>query len=161
MTRDRLVTVFVVLASAAVAVVVVWLLWFRPTRMVQQPVVTNPTVVVQQPALTPLRDSGPKNNSPKKKTRRGARRGATQDGSSAVGANRSVQVPTRTGVQRRAQRRSPVKKRQTSSPKHSPAPASQGGSQPPQTASPPPAVSITVPAPVSACVDHLAGLNCP
>jgi hypothetical protein len=112
------------------------------------------TTVLVEPQQTPLRDSGPKNNT------RGP--SASSPNSGSVGA---VANPGPRRGSRPATSHPKAKKRQTPKTTPTPRPSSQGGSQgtqpsnPPPT-QPPPLVGAAVPAPVHVCARPIAGVNC-
>lgn len=151
---SRLVAIFVVLTAVAVAVVVMWLAFFRPRRtVVHEP---GSRTVLVAPPRTPLRDSGPRNNPKHVKTR--------QPGTPAKLARPpSTQVDRRkVGSPSPGRRVTPT--RPKAAPKHKAAP--QKSSPPPgQTTSPSPPpkspVTVTAPVPVQVCVRGVGGVNCP
>jgi hypothetical protein len=140
MTRDRLVSVFVVLTVVTVGVVVAWLVWFRPVR-------SSNTVLVE-PTTTPLRDSirEPRKAKARRGTssRTGSSRGTSSRGTAAPqgSSGAPAKSPIRTGTNKR-----PVSKpkRRTPARKPTPAPSSPAPQQPPQSPSPQPGVTVPLP----------------
>jgi hypothetical protein len=155
MTRDRLVTAFVVLTAAAMAVVV-WVFVLHPSQVVHdRPVLTTPIV---EPGLTPLpRDSGPRNN----------RRGPSAPGN----LHRSVGAVANPGP-RRGSRPAGSDSTPASAPKpktthkrpaapHKPNTGGQASQPPPAPSKPPPAaVGVTAPAPATVCLRPAVTVNC-
>lgn len=146
---SRLVAVFVILASLAVAIVVLWLAAFRhPRRSVR---VVKPTTVLVAPPQTPLpRDSGPRNNATRKKVAHTTTHGKSQTPSAAIPT-----MPIQT-------HRAPVTVRRpkTTVPKHKATPTPQTSTTPAQTPPPspppPPTAAVTTPAgTVTVCVKVL------
>jgi hypothetical protein len=155
-SRDRLVAVFVVLASVTVCAVV-WLLWIRPTReVVHERTRTAPGVVVVRPSRTPLRDSI---REPKRPAKKGSGAGvsprqATATSPQTGGAGSGTRTPAQHPTQKR---RVPSRKRKTTASPQNPA---QGGTAPyTAPARPSPPVTVTLPAPVAVCTP-VAGVNC-
>jgi hypothetical protein len=141
-----------------VGAIVAYVYWPRPPRTVVQQR-TGPTMVLVEPALTPLRDSGPANNARRPTARQpagtGARTGTSRPGSSRGGGGPragapAAQTPTRTGA-----KQPPRKRRPATSPSR---PAPQPQQQPPQSTNPPPSVSVPLP---SVCVPPLKVGACP
>jgi hypothetical protein len=150
MTRDRLVTVFVVLVATAIGVVV-WVFVLHPSRVVHDRTVLT-TPIVSSP-LTPLpRDSGPRNN----------RRGPSAPGN----LHRSVGAVANPGP-RRGSRPAGSDSTPATAPKpkttHKRPAAPQkppGATSPQPSPQPRPPVGVTLPAPVTVCVRPVAGVNC-
>jgi hypothetical protein len=116
-------------------------------------VVRTQTTVVEAPPLTPLHDSGPKNNPATQITHRArSSRGVT-----ATGPPSSTAGPQN--------RRVPVNKRQKPKRTHKPSGGAQQPSAPAQPPSaqpaPRPPVDVQAPASVTVCVRPAGGVNCP
>lgn len=151
--RDRLVSVFVVLAVATVCVVVVWLTFFRhPRTVVHERTRTGPTLVVKGQALRPL---------PAKRAKRTAAARSPDSNQGAVSPSTKFSQPAPLPVAPQ-KRRVPSKKHKTVKTKPKPTSAPQQATTPTQTtpAQPQPLVGVTAPLPVTVCARPAAGLNC-
>jgi hypothetical protein len=141
---------------AFVGAIVAYVYWPRPPRTIVRER-TGPTTVLVEPALTPLRDSGPANNTRRRTVRQpgqtASRAGTRRPASRGSGGSQAapVTLPTRSGTRKRAQKRKPAAS--PSKPAASPQPA-----QPPPSTSPPPSVSVPLP---SVCVPPVRVGNCP
>lgn len=136
-----------------VGAIVAYVYWPRPPRTVVHER-TGPTTVLVEPTLTPLRDSGPANNSGRRTARQPNEAAPTDTGRPAAssdggGSRTPARPPTRADTK-------PQKRKPAASPS-TPAPASQP-SQPPQATNPPPSVSVPLP---SVCVPPVRVGNCP
>lgn len=113
------------------------------------------TTIVEAPPLTPLRDSGPKNN----RRTQTARRSGPSTGRPLPTAVPESATP--------APQNHPLPSRKRPGPKTTPTPRpSSQGSQPPSQppspppSQPPPVVGVTAPAPVTVCARPVATVNC-